>query len=334
MGRTINSDVIFVVLSIGFVFAWLWLHTGSWACAVLGMVMILLCFPVGLLLTYYVFGVTYFNQLNILVIFLVLGIGADNIFVQIDAFKYAASIVHLDVDGNSVEILGAGDQTTDDMMQALKRGRTRVLGKRLAHALLRSTEAVMCTSVTTICAFAATALSPLTSLRAFGVFASVTIAVLFFLSFTFLPAVIACVAHYKISCCCTPLNWICCQRHRRRKLVKGKRAKPAEDGSTAAELADEESTPAQKPSSFHAAASVLGPVASLRSIADVPEQCLQPVGTHTKLQHLASLQQPSVADRARPVERLQQNMSHARTPTTHAGALTAAKVNHNVAKLC
>jgi len=49
--------------------------------------LILMSFPMTVMITEGAFGVTYFGSLTTLVIFIVLGIAADDIFVFIDAWR-------------------------------------------------------------------------------------------------------------------------------------------------------------------------------------------------------------------------------------------------------
>ena len=62
---------------------WTWLfgQTRSFWVACCGMFQVIMCFPLAYLMSTYVFGVGYFNTLNVLVIYVILGVGADNVFV-------------------------------------------------------------------------------------------------------------------------------------------------------------------------------------------------------------------------------------------------------------
>ena len=191
MRTVVNNDLLFVTLSILFVWCWLGNHTRSFVLSALGMMMILIAFPIGIIMNHFVLGVTYFNQMNILVIFLILGIGADDIFVQIDAFKFAKNEM-------SPLMPGVGKETKfQRMVAALPEMKQRILAGRLHHALERSIEPVFATSITTTIAFVATGLSPITPLRSFGSFAAVTVMTLYIEAITFLPCAIAFVAYYR-----------------------------------------------------------------------------------------------------------------------------------------
>merc|ERR1719253_940197 len=82
------------MLAIGsVVIVWLlmWLHLGSCFLASAGMLQIILSFPITAILYWEVFRIRYFEFLHILVVYLVLGIGADDIFVLCDSWRHITS---------------------------------------------------------------------------------------------------------------------------------------------------------------------------------------------------------------------------------------------------
>ena len=85
--RTVNSDLNFALFSIIFVWLWMRVHTGSSFVALMGMFMVATSIPVALLIYRGLFQIPYFNMLHALVIFIVLGVGADDIFVLVDSWK-------------------------------------------------------------------------------------------------------------------------------------------------------------------------------------------------------------------------------------------------------
>ena len=62
-------------------------HTGSLVLASVGMFEILMSFPSTFFIYRLIFQIGYFSSIQILSIFVVLGIGADDIFVFVDSFK-------------------------------------------------------------------------------------------------------------------------------------------------------------------------------------------------------------------------------------------------------
>ena len=101
------------------------------------------------------------TTLNQLVIFIVLGIAADDIFVFCDAWRQSALIPSI-----------AND-----------------LYRRMAYTFRRSFQAIMVTSSTTAIAFLSNALSEIRPIRAFGIFAAIIIPVNFFIVILVMPSV-------------------------------------------------------------------------------------------------------------------------------------------------
>ena len=65
------------------------LHTRSLAIASVGMLQILLSFPVTYFFYRVVLQISHFGTLQVLAVYVILGIGADDIFVLYDAFQQA-----------------------------------------------------------------------------------------------------------------------------------------------------------------------------------------------------------------------------------------------------
>merc|ERR1719201_2385060 len=85
--KLVNSDMSWLGGSVAFVIIYLRIHTGSYFLALMGIFQIFFSLPVSLFFYRIVFQISYFSQLHILVLFLVLGVGADDIFVLVDAWK-------------------------------------------------------------------------------------------------------------------------------------------------------------------------------------------------------------------------------------------------------
>ena len=86
-------------------------HTGSMFVASLGMFEILASFPVSIFLYRILFRVAYLGNIQILSIFVVLGVGADDVFVFFDAFKQSA-YEPIEVSGTTLGRCGAFPITT------------------------------------------------------------------------------------------------------------------------------------------------------------------------------------------------------------------------------
>lgn len=82
----LGKDAVKAVASILFVFMYLNFHLKSFFIASVGITIIILSFPVTILITEFVLQVKYFGTFHVIVIYIILGIGADDIFVVYDAW--------------------------------------------------------------------------------------------------------------------------------------------------------------------------------------------------------------------------------------------------------
>ncbi len=130
------------------VFFYLRLMLGSWFLTAVGMFEIFLSVPLSWLFFSYIFQIKYFSTLNVLTIFIVIAIGADDIFVFMDAYKQSAS--------KGPEVLSS-------------------LESRMSYVYRRSGSAMLLTSATTCSAFLCTLASPIAGTRSFGIFAAFVI---------------------------------------------------------------------------------------------------------------------------------------------------------------
>lgn len=170
----VTSDTAWSIFSVCFVFCYLWYHLKSLFLATVGIWLILLSFPMTVCITEGILKVTYFSNLHTLVIFIVLGIAADDIFVFIDAWRQSDKI--------------------DSSILSDKK-------KRLAYSFRRAVRAMAVTSSTTSVAFFANFFSPLMPIRSFGIFAGIIVPVNYFLVvMLFPPATIFYERHFE-KCC-------------------------------------------------------------------------------------------------------------------------------------
>jgi protein dispatched 1 len=158
--RIIGLDLSWAGASILAVWVYMSLHTGSVFIASLGMFEILASFPVSIFLYRVFFRVSYLGNIQILSVFVVLGVGADDVFVFFDAFKQSAYEPY-EVSGTTL---------------------TRVL-----YTARRASKAIFVTSLTTAVAFAATAMSKVMPISAFGALSAIMIFVLFAVNVLFFP---------------------------------------------------------------------------------------------------------------------------------------------------
>lgn len=131
-----------------FVFFYLRIMLGSWFLTAVGMFEIFMSLPLAWISFSYIFQIKYFSALNVLCIFIVMAIGADDIFVFMDSYKQSAN-------------------RDPDMLESLE--------TRMSWVYRRSGSAMLLTSITTCSAFLCTLLSPIAGTRSFGVFAAFVI---------------------------------------------------------------------------------------------------------------------------------------------------------------
>jgi len=134
--------------SIFVVYLYLVGNTGSWFLATFGMIEIIMSIPTAWFLYSCLFQLKYFAGLNMLAIFIVLAIGADDIFVFLDAYKQSAH---------------EGPEVLVD------------LETRMSWVYRRAGTAMLITSATTCSAFLCTCFTPLAEIMSFGIMASLVI---------------------------------------------------------------------------------------------------------------------------------------------------------------
>ncbi len=178
--RTMNGDLPMTFLAVLFVWGYITFHTRSIFLSNMAMIQILLSLPVSYTVYKYVWGIPFFSQLHILAIFLVLGVGADDVFVITDAWKetlFTVDPADASTDGKSFDRKDAG------VAAEYRR-------QRLRFAYSRTVVAVFNTSFTTAMAFVATGVSPIMSIATFGWFAATCIVMNYVITVTWYPAVI------------------------------------------------------------------------------------------------------------------------------------------------
>ena len=160
-----------------FIFCFMWFQTGSLFISAFGIGSIITSFCGANLIYNVIIGYKFFGIFNVMAIFIILGIGADDIFIFNDT--WVASEVHSH----------------------------EKLEYRLSVCYKRAAIAMFVTSLTTMTAFFVSGISPILPISAFGVFAGVTVCVNYLSVITFFPAVVIVYHVYfenkRCLCCCT-----------------------------------------------------------------------------------------------------------------------------------
>ncbi|GMH55303.1 hypothetical protein TrLO_g5119 [Triparma laevis f. longispina] len=185
--KILANDGMFALLSIAIVYFYMRFMLQSWFLANVGFLEIVLSIPTAWFFAEWLFQVDYFSSLNPLCLFIVAAIGADDIFVFMDAYKQSA------YKGPAI---------------------TRDLASRMSYVYRRAGTAMLITSATTCSAFLCTVASPIASTKSFGIFAALVILMDYILVMTmFCTAVVIyhnTFEHPSVNCCVQCACVCCC----------------------------------------------------------------------------------------------------------------------------
>lgn len=157
--RALHGDVVLALSSFVLVLLYTWFHTSSLVLAVMSMLMIALSFPVSLFFYYIFFGNAKLGVLNILSVYIVLGIGVDDCYVFLDAFQQ--------------------NRHAPDLAQAF------------GASLNRSARAMFVTSFTTALAFLANMISSIPVIFSFAVFMATLVVVNYVFTITIFVGIVS-----------------------------------------------------------------------------------------------------------------------------------------------
>ena len=160
--KQVVYDMMLAVASLCFIFLFCWFQTGSLWITSFGIFGIFSSFNITNLLYRIVLDYRYFGVFHVMSIFIILGIGSDNIFVFMDTWKQSAGHKYID------------------------------LAHRLSDVYRKSAKTMFVTSITTVVAFLSNAPSPLLSISSFGIFSAVLVFVNYLSVILFFPTVVFC----------------------------------------------------------------------------------------------------------------------------------------------
>jgi len=183
-----KRDGLLAFFSFLFVCVYIRISLGSWFLAAVGLFEIGVSIPISWFIFSVCLRIEYFSFLNSLALFIVAAIGADDIFIFMDAYKQSAT------------------PSPEDayILESLE--------SRMSWVYRRTGSAMAITSATTCFAFLSTLASPLAGMQAFGVFTALVIFIDYVLVMTlFCTAVI--IYHNKLETkpCCSCFIGGCCQ---------------------------------------------------------------------------------------------------------------------------
>ena len=174
--KQVVLDMMLAVASFVFIFIFMWLQTGSLWITAFGIFCVVSSFNIANLIYRILFDYRYFGIFHVLSIFIVLGIGADDVFVFMDTWKQSENTLH------------------------------QTLAKRLSKVYKRAAKATLITSFTTMMAFLSNVTSPLLAISSFGLFSAILIIVNYLSFILFFPTVI--IMHHRDrngKCFCWPM---------------------------------------------------------------------------------------------------------------------------------
>ncbi len=172
---SLYKDTVLVIGSFIFIFFFMWFQTGSLFVTTFGLFSVLTSFFGANLIYNLVIGYKFFGTFNLAALFIMLGIGADDIFIYSDIWRH-----HLREDFDSLE-------------------------QRLSSAFKRASIAMFVTSLTSMVAFFISSFSPMLPVSAFGSFAGLTVLVNYVSVITYFPATVTLYHRHlkkKNGCCC------------------------------------------------------------------------------------------------------------------------------------
>eukprot|EP00736_Rhodelphis_marinus_P002947 Rmarinus@m.23908 len=158
INKLLFESMLWLAGSITFVWSYLILSTNSVLIATMGMGQIFMCFGPAILLYRGLFGFRYFGTLQMLAIFIIMGIGVDDMFVVLDSWAQRA-------------------EEKDILL-------------RLSSTMRHASKAMFTTSATTFVSFVANMTSAFPAIKTFGAFSAMLVLVNFCAVCTFFPTVV------------------------------------------------------------------------------------------------------------------------------------------------
>jgi len=182
LADTFISDTFLAIASMIFVFIYIWTNVGSIFIAICGILEIILSLPMALAFWRVIMQQEKLDTLFFLSVYLILCIGADDIFVFMDSWKLSASMP---------AVISGSYET------------------RLSWTYKQAASAMLTTTSTTVLCLLLTTTSALPALRAFGIFVGLVVLFDYLLVITWLPCCVVFYTKYIEKCCpsCGP----CCK---------------------------------------------------------------------------------------------------------------------------
>lgn len=157
------ADVAWSIGAVGVLFFYMWFHTASLFLTLAALAHIALSFPLAVFIFRVIYDISLFPFLNAIGIYIILGIGADDVFIFLDAWKQSKNV-------------------GEEISQSLE--------TRMAWTYSRAPKAMLITSLTTAVAFFFNAVSEIPAIAMFGIFTGTMIMVNYALVITYFPMIV------------------------------------------------------------------------------------------------------------------------------------------------
>ena len=159
------------------------IHLNSLFLSIASVIQIGLTFPFAYFIYYYIIGIDYYDSLSILIVFVLVGVGCDDIFVMHDAWLQSKHIVGL----------------KKEIQENNSNENYKILKRRMTFSYRRATKAMFVTQITTFFAFLATVVSEIMPISAFGIWASTIVFCDYILVITIYPSLLILHQRYLIN---------------------------------------------------------------------------------------------------------------------------------------
>lgn len=171
----LTHDAVWLAVALLAIIFIIWLYTDSLFITIMTLISILFALEISYFLYTYIYGITFFPFMNILTVVVIIGIGADDVFIYCKIWH----ISKLEKNNGTLE---------------------KIISDTLHHATI----AMFVTSFTTAGAFLASYANKITAVRCFAVYAATTILINFVLMVTWIPAAIVIHEKWTSDCCVCP----------------------------------------------------------------------------------------------------------------------------------
>eukprot|EP01062_Namystynia_karyoxenos_P028229 TRINITY_DN21427_c0_g1_i1.p1 TRINITY_DN21427_c0_g1~~TRINITY_DN21427_c0_g1_i1.p1 ORF type:complete len:1283 (+),score=341.56 TRINITY_DN21427_c0_g1_i1:123-3851(+) len=179
ISKQIIADGSWALGSMLFVWLYIVVMNGSWFLGTMGMGQILMAFAPAYMI-YFMIGFRYFGTFNVLTIFIILGIGADDIFVMLDTWNQ--SELEIPSSGEDLSMLSPEEREEKVSLRRLT---------RMSWTWKRAARAMLVTSSTTMASFLCTGTSSFPGIQTFGVFAAMLVLCNYTAVILYYPTVVA-----------------------------------------------------------------------------------------------------------------------------------------------